>query len=81
MGIGTILEARRILLLASGAAKAEAVAKAIEGPVSASVTASALQMHPDVTFVVDQEAGSQLKEKEYYQRVLEMTARLTPDRL
>jgi glucosamine-6-phosphate deaminase len=81
MGIGTILEARRILLLASGAAKAEAVAKAIEGPVSASVTASALQMHPDVTFVVDQEAGSQLKQKEYYQRVLEMTALLTPDRL
>jgi glucosamine-6-phosphate deaminase len=81
MGIGTILEARRIVLLASGAAKAEAVAKAIEGPVSASVTASALQMHPDVTFVVDQEAGSQLKQKEYYQRVLDMTARLTPDRL
>jgi glucosamine-6-phosphate deaminase len=81
MGIGTILEARRILLLASGAAKAEAVAKAIEGPVSASVTASALQMHPDVTFVVDHEAGSQLKQKEYYQRVLEMTALLTPDRL
>jgi hypothetical protein len=45
------------------------------------VTASALQMHPDVTFVVDQEAGSLLKQKEYYQRVLDMTARLTPDRL
>jgi hypothetical protein len=49
--------------------------------VSASVTASALQMHPDVTFVVDQDAGSLLKQKEYYQRVLEMTSRLTPGRL
>lgn len=81
MGIGTILEARRILLLASGASKAAAIAKAIEGPLSASVTASALQLHPDVTFIVDREAGAQLKQQEYYQRVLEMTAQLTPDRL
>jgi len=81
MGIGTILEARRILLLASGAPKAAAIAKAIEGPVTASVTASALQLHSDVTFIVDREAGSQLKQQEYYQRVLEMTALLTPDRL
>ena len=81
MGIGTILEARRILLLASGAPKATAIAKAIEGPVTASVTASALQLHSDVTFIVDREAGAQLKQQEYYQRVLEMTTLLTPDRL
>jgi len=81
MGIGTILEARRILLLASGAPKATAIAKAIEGPVTASVTASALQLHSDVTFIVDREAGAQLKQQDYYQRVLEMTALLTPDRL
>jgi glucosamine-6-phosphate deaminase len=81
MGIGTILEAKRILLLASGSSKAAAIASAIEGPLTASVTASALQLHPDVTFIVDQEAGSQLKQKEYYRRVLEMTAALTPDRL
>jgi glucosamine-6-phosphate deaminase len=81
MGIGTILEAKRILLLASGASKAAAVAQAIEGPVTASVTASALQLHPDVTFIVDQAAGSLLKQQEYYRRVLEMTAILTPDRL
>jgi glucosamine-6-phosphate deaminase len=81
MGIGTILEAKRILLLASGASKAAAIAKAIEGPVTASVTASALQLHGDVTFIVDREAGAQLKQQEYYQRVLEMTARLTPERL
>jgi glucosamine-6-phosphate deaminase len=81
MGIGTILEAKRILLLASGSSKASAIAQAIEGPLTASVTASALQLHPDVTFIVDQAAGSQLKQQEYYRRVLEMTAMLTPDRL
>ena len=81
MGIGTILEAKRILLLASGSSKTTAIANAIEGPLTASVTASALQLHPDVTFIVDQEAGSQLKQKDYYRRVLEMTIALTPDRL
>jgi glucosamine-6-phosphate deaminase len=81
MGIGTILETKRILLLASGSSKAAAIAKAIEGPVTASVTASALQLHGEVTFIVDREAGSQLKQQEYYQRVLEMTAILTPERL
>src|SRR5712672_4685419 len=81
MGIGTILEARRILLLASGTSKAAAIAKAIEGPVTASVTASALQLHSEVTFLVDQQAGAQLKQQDYYRRVLEMTAILTPERL
>jgi glucosamine-6-phosphate deaminase len=81
MGIGTILEAKRILLLASGSSKAAAIAKAIEGPLTASVTASALQLHGDVTFIVDREAGAQLQQQEYYQRVLEMTAALTPERL
>jgi glucosamine-6-phosphate deaminase len=81
MGIGTILEAKRVLLLASGSSKAAAIAKAIEGPLTASVTASALQLHGEVTFIVDREAGALLKQQEYYQRVLEMTAILTPERL
>jgi glucosamine-6-phosphate deaminase len=81
MGIGTILEARRILVLASGHAKARSVAKAIEGPVTASVTASALQLHPEVTFLVDEEAAAALTNREYYRREMEMTALLTPDRL
>ena len=81
MGIGTILEAKRILLLASGSSKATAIAQAIEGPVAASVTASALQLHPEVTFIVDQQAGAQLKHHDYYRRVLELTAILTPNRL
>ncbi len=81
MGIGTILEARKILLLATGAAKAAAIAKSIEGPVASAVSASALQLHPDVTFLLDEPAASQLAQRDYYHRVLEMTALLTPDRL
>jgi glucosamine-6-phosphate deaminase len=81
MGIGTILEARRILILATGAAKAEAVARAIEGPITSSLTASCLQLHPDVTFVIDDPAAAQLQQRAYYRRVMEMTARLTPQRL
>jgi glucosamine-6-phosphate deaminase len=81
MGIGTILEARRILLLASGAAKAKAVALAVEGPLTASVSASALQMHRDVTILVDREAIENLHYKDYYRKSLEMTRKLTPNRL
>jgi len=81
MGIGTILEARKILLLATGASKSEAIAKSIEGPITSAVSASALQLHPDVTFIVDDAAASQLTQRDYYHRVLEMTALLTPDRL
>ena len=81
MGIGTILDARRVLLLATGVAKAEPVAQAIEGPVTASVPASALQWHADVTFIVDRDAGGKLKHQAYYQHVLEQTAKLMPERL
>jgi glucosamine-6-phosphate deaminase len=81
MGIGTILETRRILLLASGKSKAAAVAKSIEGPVAASVSASALQLHPDVTFLLDEDAAFSLTQKDYYRHVLEMTALFTPERL
>lgn len=81
MGIGTILEAKKIMLLATGSAKAETVAEAIEGPITASVTASCLQLHPDVTFVIDEAAGTLLKQREYYLRVMELTARFTPNRL
>lgn len=81
VGIGTILETRRIVLLATGASKADAIAKSIEGPVSASVTASALQLHRDVTFIVDEQAGSQLTQRAYYDHVLKMTRALMPERL
>lgn len=80
MGIGTILEARKILLLATGESKAIAVAKSIEGPVASAVSASALQLHPDVTFLVDEAAASQLTQRDYYRQVMEMTKILQPER-
>jgi glucosamine-6-phosphate deaminase len=67
MGVGTILEARRILLLASGANKADAVAAAIEGPVTSMCTASALQLHRDVIVYVDRPAAGKLTMIEYYE--------------
>jgi glucosamine-6-phosphate deaminase len=81
VGIGTILEARRIVLLAAGSSKSKAVALAIEGPITASVTASALQLHADVTFIVNEEAAAELAQKDYYRRILELTAEFTPSRL
>ncbi len=68
MGVGTILDARQCLLLATGLEKADVVAKAIEGPLTAMVTATALQLHPACTIVLDQDAASQLKENDHYQR-------------
>ncbi|MEE1928255.1 glucosamine-6-phosphate deaminase [Streptomyces sp. TRM 70351] len=65
-GIGTILEARHLVLLATGEAKAEAVALAVEGPVAAVVPASALQLHPHATVVVDEAAASRLKLAGYF---------------
>ncbi|HID56766.1 TPA: glucosamine-6-phosphate deaminase [Candidatus Poribacteria bacterium] len=66
MGVGTILEARMCLLLASGEKKAEVVAKAIEGPVTNQITASALQLHPNTIVVLDEGAASKLTRKDYY---------------
>lgn len=60
MGIGSIMRARKILLIVSGAAKAEAVKQAIEGPITPMMPASVLQLHPDVTIVGDKEAMSML---------------------
>ena len=65
-GIGTILEARHLVLLATGAGKAEAVAATVEGPLAALVPASALQLHPHATVVVDEAAAAQLKHADYF---------------
>jgi glucosamine-6-phosphate deaminase len=69
MGIGTIMESKMIILLASGEDKSEAVQKSIEGPVTASVPASILQLHPQAKIVIDQRAASRLTRKDYYQWV------------
>ncbi len=65
-GVGTILEARHLVLLAFGAAKGEAVAKAVEGPVTAMAPGSALQLHPHVSVVVDEPAAACLSLAGYY---------------
>lgn len=66
MGVGTILESKRCILLAFGSAKAEIVAKAVEGPITAMISASALQLHPHCTVVVDKAAATRLKGAAYY---------------
>jgi len=71
MGVGTILEAKRIILLASGAPKAQIIATAIEGPITAQVTASALQLHRDVIVILDQEAAALLSRADYYRWVFD----------
>lgn len=60
MGIATIMEARKILLLASGESKANAIGATVQGPVTEDVPASVLQRHPDVTIIVDEAAGKLL---------------------
>jgi glucosamine-6-phosphate deaminase len=66
MGVGTILEARQIILLASGEGKADAIAKTIEGPVTSMITASALQLHRDTSCFLDKSAASKLTMTDYY---------------
>ena len=65
-GLGTILRAKHLLLLAFGDGKAEAVAGAVEGPVSASNPGSAIQLHPHATVIVDEAAASRLANIDYY---------------
>lgn len=65
-GIATILAARHLVLLAFGPAKAGPLAAAVEGPITAMVPASALQLHPHVTVLVDEAAAAQLTNADYY---------------
>jgi glucosamine-6-phosphate deaminase len=65
-GLGTILDARHLVLLAFGESKAAAIAGAVEGPVSSSLPGSAIQLHPFVTVVVDEAAAAQLAYADYY---------------
>ncbi len=60
MGVGTILDARKVALLATGPAKAAVFARAVEGPITAMISASALQPNPHCTFIVDDDAATAL---------------------
>src|SRR5690606_13327943 len=69
MGVATIMEARRLLLLASGDHKADVVKALVEGPVTAHITASALQLHRTATVIVDEAAAAKLENADYYRWV------------
>lgn len=71
MGIGTIMEAREICLMAFGDKKADAIAAAIEGPVTASVPASILQFHPAAKVFLDDAAATKLSRQDYYRWVFD----------
>ena len=71
MGVGTILEAKRCLLLATGGSKADIIAKAVEGPVTSMISASALQLHPRCTVIVDDAAASRLQHRDYYRWIFQ----------
>jgi len=70
-GVGTILDARHVVLLAFGGAKADAVSRAVEGPVTAMVPGSALQLHPHATVVIDEPAAAGLTLAGYYRETWE----------
>ncbi len=65
-GLGTIMRARHLVLLAFGSGKASALARAVEGPVTASLPGSAIQLHQRVTVIVDEEAAADLEFADYY---------------
>jgi glucosamine-6-phosphate deaminase len=69
MGLGTIMESRTCLLLAFGKAKARPIAQTIEGPITAMVPASILQLHQRAIVLLDEEAATELKKTDYYRWV------------
>jgi glucosamine-6-phosphate deaminase len=68
-GLGTILEARHVILIATGANKAKVVRDFVEGPVAAVCPASVLQLHPHATILLDEGAASSLRLADFYRQV------------
>lgn len=77
MGIGTIMESRKVVLLATGDEKSEAVRESVEGPISAMWPASILQMHQDVVVLLDRAAASGLQQLDYYDWIQQQKLLLT----
>lgn len=71
MGVGTILDSRQCLLLATGREKANIIARALEGPVTSMISATALQLHPACRVIVDENAAAELTQKDYYRWIFE----------
>ena len=66
-----ILDAKQVIMLVTGAKKANIVAKAVEGPVTSMISASALQLHRNAIVIVDEAAAAELQGKEYYNWIFE----------
>ena len=71
MGVGTVLDARKLLMLVTGKRKADIIAAALEGPMTSMVSGSAIQLHDDCTVIVDEEAAAKLQLKDYYNSAFE----------
>lgn len=71
MGVGTILDARRCIMLVVGEEKAQILAKAVEGPVTSMISATALQLHPKCTVICDEDAAAHLTHRDYYRWIFE----------
>ena len=65
------MEARKILQLITGERKADIAAASIEGPMTAMISSSALQLHPDAVIVLDEAAASKLKLRDFYKEIFE----------
>lgn len=81
MGLGTIAEAQTLLMLAFGKDKAKAIARAVEGPLSAEIPASSIQLHQNVVVILDPAAAGGLKYKRYYREQSSHLAMLLPRNL
>ena len=65
------MDARHLLMLASGDGKAEIIRDMVEGPITSELPASALQMHPRATVILDEAAAAKLKRRDYFNWVFE----------
>jgi glucosamine-6-phosphate deaminase len=80
VGVGNILESKRAIMLATGEEKADIVARALEGPVTAMVTASALQLHPRCVVILDEGAAANLTMRDYYDHIFHTEPEWAPYR-
>jgi len=71
MGVGTILECKHLVMLVTGDSKAAILAKAVEGPITSMISATAIQLHPHCTVVVDEEAAAELRAQDYYRWIFD----------
>ena len=80
MGVGTILDAKQIIMLVTGKEKAKILTQAVEGPISSMISATALQLHPNCTVIVDEDAATELQCCEYYNWIFENEPKWEPYR-